>query len=61
LLADGKTYQSVVIDRKTFKWMLATIDTKRIWNKEARSRIERFQAEAIDVIDAAFNENSNLP
>ncbi len=35
---DGKIRETVVIDRKTFKWMLATINTGRIWNKEARSK-----------------------
>lgn len=54
--ADGKTYEMVMIDRRTFTMWLATIDTSRLKNENARQLVEAYQNEAADVLDRYFNE-----
>lgn len=57
--ADGKAYETTMIDRRTFTMWLATIDTNRV-GPEARPIIEAFQAEAADALDAYFNEGGAI-
>lgn len=54
--ADGKTYQMVTIDRRTFTMWLATIDTSRVKSEQSRELIEIYQNEAADALDAYFHE-----
>lgn len=53
---DGKTYETTMVDRKTFTMWLATIETSRVKDKGARCMIEQFQNEAADALDAYFND-----
>lgn len=53
----GKTRDMVTIDRPTFKMWLVKLTASRIKDDEARARIERFQVEAMDVIDLAFDDD----
>lgn len=52
--ADGKTYNMTAIDRRTFSMWLATIDTSRIKNEDAKNLIVAYQCEAAAVLDAYF-------
>ena len=52
--ADGKTYNMTAIDRRTFAMWLATIDTARVKNEDAKNLIVAYQCEAADVLDAYF-------
>lgn len=58
--ADGKTYEMVGIDRQTFVMWLATIDTSRIRNAEAKQLIILYQREAAKALDAYFNEGGAI-
>lgn len=51
--ADGKSYQMVMIDRRTMTMWLATIDENRV-AESARPTIRAYQAEAADALDAYF-------
>ena len=53
--ADGKTYEMFAVDRRTFTMWLATIETGRLKNEQAREQVAIFQAEAADVLDAHFH------
>lgn len=53
--ADGKNRDMVGIDRRTFAMWLATIDTARVKNEDARNLIVAYQCEAADVLDAYFS------
>lgn len=52
--ADGKTYNMTAIDRRTFSMWLATIDTARVKNEDAKNLIVAYQCEAADALDAYF-------
>lgn len=52
--ADGKTYDMVVIDRQTFVMWLATIDTGRVKNEDAKQLIVLYQMEAAKVLERYF-------
>ncbi len=52
--ADGKTYDMVAIDRQTFTMWLATIDTPRIRNEEAKRLVVLYQQEAAKVLEQHF-------
>lgn len=52
--ADGKSYPTAVIDRRTFTMWLGGIDENRV-NEAARPVLVAFQAEAADALDAYFN------
>jgi HPt (histidine-containing phosphotransfer) domain-containing protein len=54
---DGKIYETTMIDRRTFLMWLAGIDARRI-KPESASKIELFQNEAADAIDAHFSGES---
>lgn len=53
--ADGKNRDMTAIDRRTFAMWLATIDTARVKNEDARNLIVAYQCEAADVLDAYFS------
>lgn len=57
---DGKQRELAMIDRRTFTMWLATIETSRIKDADARAIIEAFQAEAADALDAYFNEGGAI-
>lgn len=57
---DGKTYQMVTVDRRTFTMWLATIETSRLKNSEAREVVAIFQNEAADALDAYFHEGAAI-
>lgn len=52
--SDGKTYSMTMIDRETFVMWLATIDTSRLKNQQARNVIVAYQKEAAKALDAYF-------
>lgn len=54
--ADGKTYEMMLIDRRTFTMWLATIDTGRLKNERTRELVRTYQCEAADALDKYFNE-----
>lgn len=54
--ADGKTYEMMLIDRRTFTMWLATIDTGRLKNERTRELVCIYQCEAADALDKYFNE-----
>lgn len=60
---DGKGYDTVMMNQKTFVMWLATIDTSRV-NDVSRPIIERYQMKAADVLEDYFfpkNEQRQLP
>lgn len=58
--ADGKSYDMVTIDRRTFTMWLATIETSRLKNAAARDKIDLYQREAADVLDAYFHNGGAI-
>lgn len=58
--ADGKTYEMVTIDRRTFTMWLATIDTTRLKSERARNLVETFQREAADALDNYFHNGGAI-
>lgn len=58
--ADGKTYEMVTIDRRTFTMWLATIDTTRLKSDRARNLVETFQREAADALDNYFHNGGAI-
>ncbi|WP_211440093.1 phage antirepressor N-terminal domain-containing protein [Corynebacterium glutamicum] len=58
--ADGKNYQTTMIDRKTLGMWLATIDARRIKSDYARSILEAYQVEAADALDSYFHEGAAI-
>ena len=54
--ADGKTYDMVTVDRRTFTMWLATLTASRIKSLQARQVLEVFQREAADALDRYFHE-----
>lgn len=57
--ADGKLREMSMVDRRTFTMWLATIDPNRV-GVEARPAVETFQAEAVDALDAYFNDGGAI-
>lgn len=53
--SDGKTYEMVALDCRTFTMWLATIDTSRVKSQSARDLIVAYQQEAADALDAYFS------
>lgn len=53
--SDGKTYEMVALDRRTFTMWLATIDTSRVKSQSARDLIVAYQQEAADALDVYFS------
>lgn len=58
--ADGKTYEMVTVDRRTFTMWLATIDTTRLKSDRARNLVETFQREAADALDNYFHNGGAI-
>ncbi|QRV71386.1 antirepressor [Corynebacterium phage CL31] len=58
--ADGKNYQTTMIDRKTLGMWLATIDARRIKSDYARSILEAYQVEATAALDSYFHEGAAI-
>ncbi|TDP76309.1 P22-like antirepressor protein [Brachybacterium sp. AG952] len=58
--ADGKTYEMAMLDRRTFTMWLATIDTSRLKHQATREKVELFQSEAADALDAYFHEGGAI-
>ena len=52
--ADGRRREMTMIDRETFVMWLATIDTGRLKNQQARDVIVAYQKEAAHALDAYF-------
>ena len=57
--ADGKSYEMLMMDRRTMTMWLGGIDENRV-NQTARPVIIAFQAEAADALDAYFNEGGAI-
>lgn len=57
--ADGKSYDMLMMDRRTMTMWLGGIDENRV-NEAARPTIIAFQAEAADALDAYFNEGGAI-
>lgn len=58
--SDGKTYEMVTVDRRTFTMWLATIDTTRLKSERARNLVETFQREAADALDNYFHNGGAI-
>jgi hypothetical protein len=58
--ADGKTYQTTVVDSATIPLWLATIDERRV-TPEARAKLIAYQREAREALDAYFNQRLAAP
>ena len=54
--ADGKRYDMMAVSRKTLTMWLATIDTSRLSNEQARKNVTVYQQEATEALDKYFNE-----
>lgn len=57
--ADGKTYQMVTVDVRTFLMLLATIDEHRV-KPEVRPLLIAFQAEVADAIEAYWTRGGAI-
>ena len=57
--ADGKHYDTSVIDRRTLTMWLATIDAGRV-APEHREALEAYQAEAADALDKYFHDGGAI-
>lgn len=53
--ADGKNYQTSMVDRRTLTMWLATIDTNRV-SEAARPTLEAYQLEAANALDSYFHD-----
>jgi hypothetical protein len=53
--ADGKTYDMVMVDRRTLLMWLATIDTNRLKNEKAKEVVVSYQKEAANALDQYFS------
>jgi hypothetical protein len=53
--ADGKTYNMVMVDRRTLLMWLATIDTNRLKNEKAKEVVVSYQKEAAAALDRYFS------
>ena len=58
--ADGKTYQMFCLRSDRVAMWLATIDTTRIADPEARQRLEVWQCEAADALDKWWRGKQNI-
>lgn len=56
--ADGKTRDMAMLDRRTFTMWLATIDTSRVKNPDAKTLIATYQCEAADALDQYFHQGA---
>lgn len=58
--ADGKHRNMAAISRKTLTMWLATIDTNRLSNEQARKNVTVYQLEAAEALDRYFNEGGAI-
>lgn len=58
--ADGKHRDMVAISRKTLTMWLATIDTNRLSDEQARRNVTVYQQEAAEALDKYFNEGGAI-
>ena len=58
--ADGKHRDMVAISRKTLTMWLATIDTNRLSDEQARHNVTVYQQEAAEALDKYFNEGGAI-
>lgn len=58
--ADGKTRDMTAISRKTLTMWLATIDTNRLSDEQARRNVVVYQQEAAEALDKYFNEGGAI-
>lgn len=57
--ADGKNYETYLVDRRTLTMWLATIDAGRV-APEHREALEAYQSEAADALDAYFHKGGAI-
>lgn len=57
--ADGKNYQTSMVDRRTLTMWLATIDTNRV-SEAARPTLEAYQLEAANALDSYFHKGGAI-
>ena len=58
LPGDTQSREVTFIDRKTFTMWLATIETSRLKNEQAKDLLIAYQREAADALDQYFNEGA---
>ncbi|WP_373577951.1 phage antirepressor N-terminal domain-containing protein [Bifidobacterium adolescentis] len=58
--ADGKNRDMTAISRKTLTMWLATIDTNRLSDEQARHNVTVYQKEAAEALDQYFNEGGAI-
>lgn len=58
--ADGKNRDMTAISRKTLTMWLATIDTNRLGDEQARHNVTVYQQEAAEALDKYFNEGGAI-
>lgn len=58
--ADGKHRDMVAVSRKTLTMWLATIDTSRLSDEQARKNVTVYQLEAAEALDKYFNEGGAI-
>lgn len=58
--SDGKHRDMVAVSRKTLTMWLATIDTNRLSNEQARKNVTVYQLEAAEALDKYFNEGGAI-
>lgn len=58
--ADGKQYDMLAVSRKTLTMWLATIDTNRLNDEQARRNVTVYQQEAAEALDKYFNEGGAI-
>lgn len=58
--ADGKQYDMLAVSRKTLTMWLATIDTNRLNDEQARRNVTAYQQEAAEALDKYFNEGGAI-
>lgn len=58
--ADGKNRDMTAISRKTLTMWLATIDTNRLSDEQARRNVVVYQQEAAEALDKYFNEGGAI-
>lgn len=58
--ADGKNRDMTAVSRKTLTMWLATIDTNRLSDEQARHNVTVYQQEAAEALDKYFNEGGAI-
>lgn len=58
--SDGKRHDMTAVNRKTLTMWLATIDTNRLSNEQARQNVTVYQQEAAEALDKYFNDGGAI-